>query len=179
MPAELERLKRLPPKHPLVVEDVWLGSALWRYVGGQLPLQLYALNTLWDSVYMDTDGFRVGSEIAIFHNRRKYINRITVLYLYSEVEHCTLLPRWTQQRADCCGDSGKVWRRTGRFHGPNAWPHYIASVDRSACNGQWAHKSRRRLTDLRNVSNLRRLGVLERLPAEAQADVLSWMRRKG
>lgn len=179
--AELERLRRLPQKHRMVVEDVWLGSALWRHVGGQLPLQLYALNSMRDSVYMDTDGFRVGQSLVVFHNRRKYINRLVVLHEYAQVEHCSLPPRWKTKLTDCCGTTEEVWRRSGRFEGGSAWPYHLLEVaNQSVCAGDHeGGRTRRMLTDLRNVTTLRRLGVLRRLPAEAQGNVMSWLRRKG
>lgn len=57
--AEVERLRRLPRGHKVVVEDIWLGAALWRHVGGAVRVNLLSIAPLWNRVFMDTDGFRV------------------------------------------------------------------------------------------------------------------------
>lgn len=48
--AELDRLRVLPPNHPLIVEDVWLGAAFWRHVGSSLPVHTFSLSNLWNQV---------------------------------------------------------------------------------------------------------------------------------
>ena len=42
-----------------MVEDAWLGAALWRFVGRSLPINVFTLNTRWGHLYVDGDGFRV------------------------------------------------------------------------------------------------------------------------
>ena len=83
---------------------------------------------------MDTDGFKVGKEIAIFHNRRKYINRLLVLHLYTQIEHCTVPWTWKRMASDCCGGERKLWRQHGRHPGRAKWPYHLAIANDSACS---------------------------------------------
>ena len=118
----------------------------------------------------------MGKEIAIFHNRRKYINRLVVLYFYTQIEHCSLPWRWKRMGSDCCGNTQQLWRENGRFPGVSAWPLNLAVVNHSACG---VRGLKRKVVDLRNVTNLRHLGILRLLPPEAQQHTTRWLRIKG
>lgn len=39
--SDLAALRALPTTHGKVLDDVWLGAALWRFVGGAIPLNLF------------------------------------------------------------------------------------------------------------------------------------------
>ncbi|KAL3894479.1 MAG: hypothetical protein SGPRY_013796 [Prymnesium sp.] len=196
--AELDRLRVLPPNHPLIVEDVWLGAALWRHVGSSLPVHTFSLSNLWNQphpwpkqVYMDTDGCRVSNAITIFHNRRKFVNRVFVLHEFTKLSHCSILAGWRRQRRDCCnGLRAGMW--DGRLEGTHMWPNFVPIVknihssssnkssnsnQRQSCAAEGGKLSE--IVDLRNASELRRLGILERLPSAAQADLAGWLRRRG
>jgi hypothetical protein len=60
--------QRLPAEHGMIVEDAWLGSAVWRHVGFTAPVQLFKLGH-WDRLFYDRKGFRVSTDLAIFHVR--------------------------------------------------------------------------------------------------------------
>ena len=55
--------------HSCDVQDAWLGSAMWRFLG-QLPVNLFALNRGWGTLYFDTDGLRLPPTVVVWHNRR-------------------------------------------------------------------------------------------------------------
>ena len=120
---------------------------MWRFLG-QLPVNLFALNRGWGTLYFDTDGLRLPPTVVVWHNRRKVTARVRILYEHAQAQHCSLPLHWRQQSASCCGRR----RRTGPHH----WPVWAAHVNESAC-------ARATTLNLRNLSTLDRLGVLERL----------------
>ena len=58
----------LPANHGMIVEDAWLGSALWRHVGYNAPVELFKLGS-YDRVYSDNLRFKVSNDVAIYHFR--------------------------------------------------------------------------------------------------------------
>lgn len=75
--AELETVYALPPRHPLFFHDPYLGQAIYRLVPfgtGQAlpPLHVYNLDP-WSE---DTDGFRIGVRLLLWHNRHKMPCRV-------------------------------------------------------------------------------------------------------
>ena len=172
--GELDALSRLPRKHPFVVEDAWLGAALWRFVGRSLPINVFTLNTRWGHLYVDGDGFRVSPSTVIWHNRRKFAARVVLLHLYAQRDHLRCDVSWRQTRRPCCrSDRGM---RPGDAAG---WPWWTTDISGGCVDAAGAPVRR---TDLRNVSNLRRLGIVDALPgglAGASDDEIGrWMRTK-
>jgi len=110
---ELVRLAALPSRHRLIVEDAWLGAALWRHVGLTREVSLFSLSPLWGTVYRDSAGFRVRRSLAIYHNRHKLSRRLSVLYNWSVRDHCSANVTWRLMRRDCCG-GGRVHPSRGR-----------------------------------------------------------------
>lgn len=51
------------PMSGLATEDVWLGSALWRFVGSTLPISLYSLTDQQRYLYSDDHGHRTASRV--------------------------------------------------------------------------------------------------------------------
>jgi len=41
--ADLRHLRALPPSHPKVLDDAWMGAALWRFVGSRMSIAVLAL----------------------------------------------------------------------------------------------------------------------------------------
>ena len=131
-------------------EDWWLGSAFWRLVGADAPLQLFSLGRQWGGVYVDNDGFRVKEHVAIFHNRGKISSarRLRLLHAFARVRHCSPSLRWKLTDANCC-DAGNASR--GRHGGGTTpWPMHQAS--RTGCHSA--------SVDLRNRSVQRALGIV-------------------
>lgn len=60
--------ERLPAGHRRIVEDVWLGSAVWRHVGHTAPVQLFPLGHQ-GRLFNDAGGCNVTRDVAIFHVR--------------------------------------------------------------------------------------------------------------
>ena len=105
-----------------------------------------------------------------------------MLHLYAQLTHCSLPTTWRRLARDCCGGTAVRWRQHGRHPaadgrhlGAAEWPVHGAVADRVACR----EGGRRSIVDLRNVSVLRRLGILRRLPREARKDIGRWLRQKG
>ena len=153
---DVAALSTLPEEgHPLVVEDAWLGSVLWRFLRHTTPVHLFQLNTAWGKLYADGDGFQVHPAVSIWHNRRKVTARVRVLYEFAALDHhCPVRVRWELLRRHCCG------RRTtgaGASDGVE-WPVWTARIDdeSSSCAARPA-------VNLRNASTLRALGVADRL----------------
>jgi hypothetical protein len=59
---------RLPAGHRMIVEDAWLGSAVWRHLGVTAPVQIFALGH-FNRLFYDTSGCHVTTDLAIFHMR--------------------------------------------------------------------------------------------------------------
>lgn len=66
--ADCAAFERLPAGHKTIVEDAWLGSAVWRHVGFTAPVQIFALGQ-WNRLFYDTSGFRATRDLVIFHVR--------------------------------------------------------------------------------------------------------------
>jgi hypothetical protein len=76
--AELDALYALSPRHRLFFNDAYLGQTLYRLVpfGRTLPpLHVYNIEP-WA---LDTDGFRVGLHLLLWHNRHKISCRVQCL----------------------------------------------------------------------------------------------------
>jgi hypothetical protein len=59
---------RLPAGHKIILEDAWLGSAVWRHVGVTAPVQMFALGHP-DRLYYDKGQCHVTTDLVIFHMR--------------------------------------------------------------------------------------------------------------
>ena len=102
---------------------------------------------------MDTDGFRVSPDVAIFHNRHKFVNRLRLLHAFAlGGQHCSPSLHWRQTDANCC-EAGNASR--GRHGGVSSpWPLHFAS--RRGCHAM-------PLVDLRNQSVQQQLGIASAL----------------
>lgn len=123
-----------------MLEDAWLGAALWRVVGGALRLSLFSLNSEWGRLYIDSsERFRGEPTNVIWHNRLKYVHRLTVLHAFHEAQHCRAPVRWSLLKGHCCGTAKQLPQRgpqapDGRAIGRGQpWPLFVAHTNRSAC----------------------------------------------
>ena len=151
---DVAALSALPEEgHPLVVEDAWLGSVLWRHLRHTTPVHLFQLNTAWGKLYSDGDGFQVHPAVAIWHNRRKVTARVRMLYEFAAMgHHCSMRVRWLLLRRHCCGRRTTAGAPVGV-----EWPVWTARIDdASSCAARPA-------VNLRNTTTLRALGVIDRL----------------
>lgn len=113
--SERERLLRLPRETSRpVLDDAWLGAALWRLVGQSAALHVFSLATAWGRIYADTAGFVVSRSVTIFHNRHKMYNRLRVLHGYS----LAAAPPAPEELVRCT--SPITWRVAGLFQPPQA-----------------------------------------------------------
>ena len=130
-----------------------------------MKLELRALPL--GSISRDSNDLHVPNYIAVFHNRRKYANRLHALYAYAQLHHCMPhIDQWRTFKADCCSAMGmrhnkrhtqqqaqaddghpsestlKLWASLGRAPGPTAdktmpWPVVLPTFKTSHC-----HRSR-------------------------------------
>jgi hypothetical protein len=140
---DLTLLRSLPPTAPKVLDDVWMGSLLWRLVGGTAPVALFTINPR-GPLYSDAaTRFRAQPSVVVWHNRLKYVQRIRVMYAYhmarGEAHHCRAHVTWRKLKAHCCGSAnqrGLAARGRGSSsaeHPGHAWPLWFAHADTSAC----------------------------------------------
>ena len=179
---EIERLPQLipgdasasSPTAELATEDVWLGSALWRFVGANAPLRLYMLSGEQRWLYSDDHGLRVRPYIVAWHNRNKNLGRMKLLGLhYNLGHHCPIDPHWVFGERHCCGKrhvataadfvlGSAVGRRAGRDDNPHSgrWPTFhIDPIYRTRGCGLNASTP----VDLANATTLSRLGIARQL----------------
>ena len=89
-PEEESVVRALPPNHPMFFHDSFLGQAIYRLVqpgrGDTPKIDVYN----FDPWSLDTDGFRVGSRLLLWHNRHKQICRVACLgeYYVDKNRHC-------------------------------------------------------------------------------------------
>jgi hypothetical protein len=111
--ADLTALRHLPLLHDKVLEDAWLGSVLWRYLGGDAPINMFS----WSAplVVDNSNRFRAMPSVAVWHNRLKFVNRIAVLFAYHTARngayHCSLSARWKLLKKHCCGRLSQLGHR--------------------------------------------------------------------
>ena len=159
LPVERQRLEQLRPGNPMFYDDQWFGSAMWRLVGGSIPLRLHALNPEWNRLFVDTNGFVVHPFLTIWHNRRKYLERMRILGAFARRFHCPMPVDWVLREPDCCNISGS---RGGRRQGPQTWSVVEVQVASSATRREVDCKRITGLSgfvDLRDAAKLRELGL--------------------
>lgn len=94
----------LQPTSELATEDVWLGSAIWRFLGSTVPVKLYMLSGEQRHLYSDDHGLKVRDYLIAFHNRNKNLGRLKLLGLKHQLgHHCSIRPRWVRTDRRCCG----------------------------------------------------------------------------
>ena len=161
-----------PPSH-VATEDVWLGSALWRFVGSDAPLQLYSLSSEQSHLYQDANGLTIRPTLSMWHNRNKQLGRMKLLSLHWQQAHCPARAlRWARSTRICCGKpkhhvaSAAAFTRgkaVGKRRGSDAdgarWPLHL--VDPAYRRGQGGACGR--AVDLASEAALWRLGLAERL----------------
>lgn len=122
--ADFERLWRLPKTQPLLVEDAWLGSAIWRFLP-RIQLQLFTF--LGDRLlYVDAlHGMLIKRPLMVWHNRFKFTHRIDLLQMFADRHHCQSDLVWKRiaNPPYCCNP-----RRNNASIGPSGgprWPIYV------------------------------------------------------
>lgn len=161
--AEMHRFRKLSEndrwQRERILDDAWLGSALWRFVGSSLRLEIFSLHLLWGYFYSDSGGLVVGESLAVYHNRYKYYNRPRVLYHHARLAHCTLPIQWQLCIKQACKLRADAFTKEQR-----PWRIWVARAQTpQAC----ALRAKPRV-DLRNLSVLRELGIASALEAEAR-----------
>ena len=186
---ELSRLDTVLPDDsgPIATEDVWLGSALWRFLGSSVPLSLYSIaesttERMPAYLYHDREDFSVRPSLVVYHRsaRSKFIGRLRILYLHALRDHCSVAPLWKLLRRQCCGAAsslqasmpagGPAVDSNQKLNSlPPSWPLHM--LDRgyrltTTC-GQ------REAVDLADASTLRRLGIADKLARGLQGNSTS------
>ena len=137
--ADLAAIRSLPLSHRTVLEDAWLGSALFRFVGAAAPLGLFT--TGGKPLYVDDSRrFRGMRSVVVWHNRLKFVARPAVLYHYHTARnashHCSLPVAWQYLKPHCCGEASRLGEKMeGRRPSVDmhAWALFAASPNTSAC----------------------------------------------
>ena len=62
--ADLERIRALPASNHRILDDVWLGSILWRFVGGAVPVALFTIDARGPLFFDRSDRFRARTSRA-------------------------------------------------------------------------------------------------------------------
>lgn len=152
---DLQRIKALPSSNHRILDDVWLGSILWRFVGGSLPVALFTIDARGPLYHDRADKFRAQPSEVVWHNRLKFVNRVRVLSAFHTARngsnHCSLAVRWRRIRSHCCAlKGGKGSSDGGRGYASSpghGWPLFFGTTNASECKAR--HPSRGQPTDLR------------------------------
>ena len=135
--SDLQVIQSLPTTHRKVLEDEWLGSALWRFVGAASKINLFNIGL--KPLYVDdARRFRGMRSVILWHNRLKYVRRLEVLYHFhtakNGMHHCSLPVTWAPLKAHCCGKKNEDGRTPeGRRQSPlnHPWPVWLAKYNES------------------------------------------------
>jgi len=154
--ADLRHLRALPPSHPKVLDDAWMGAALWRFVGSRMSIAVLALGG--SPLYMDdASRFRGHPSVLIWHNRLKFVHRIQVLHAFHTAQQgshrCEAQITWESVRTHCCGPLPNLAGQ-GLSARHTSWPLLRARANASACV-----RERYRLVDLTRKRRWRGLGL--------------------
>ena len=68
---DLATIRALPSSNHRILDDVWLGSILWRFVGGALPVALFTIDARGPLFYDRADRFRARASLAALQNRER------------------------------------------------------------------------------------------------------------
>lgn len=130
--ADLATINALPTTHVKVLDDTWMGAALWRFVGGNVPLTLFQLEPpLYSDDASRFDAQRLQSTL-VWHNRLKFVNRIRVVHALHTARraryHCPLRLTWTRLRPHCGGPLSQPGEGTRAAATGHRWPLWIATT---------------------------------------------------
>ena len=119
MPKELQRVASLSDSSPLVTEDGWLGSALFRFLGATFPMRLFSVASE-RHLFIDPIDYRLLTTRAamVLHHRNvlsdpppRWFARLRLLDDFHVQAHCRATSGWQATASGtCCTEA----RRRGR-----------------------------------------------------------------
>jgi hypothetical protein len=166
--ADIAAIESLPPSPHRLLDDIWMGSILWRAIGGSAQIELFTMDPNGPLYSDDAARLRAWPSLVIWHNRLKFVNRILVLHAFHTARggahHQRRVIRWKRLKAHCCGHANLDGRSPeGRAHGTHPWPLWFAQPDGNASTMQQASRgARRRIQrpiDLTRTSRWTELGI--------------------